>query len=70
MQGISKSIIHLGGFDATLCNREVPNHCAQGGEGGKATVHASLIKKKIKISSYIRKFKMEQLQSHICGRAS
>ncbi len=29
-----------------------------------------LIKKKIKFSSYIRKFRMEQLQSHICLTAS
>jgi hypothetical protein len=27
---------------------------------------ATLIKKKIKFSSYIRKFRIEQLQSHIC----
>ncbi len=30
----------------------------------------TLIKKKRKLSSYIRKFKVEQLQSHIWGRAS
>jgi hypothetical protein len=30
----------------------------------------TLIKKKIKFSSYIREFRMEQLQSHIGGRAS
>jgi hypothetical protein len=30
----------------------------------------TLIKKKIKFSSYIRKFRMEQLQSHICLTAS
>ncbi len=30
----------------------------------------ALIKKKIKFSSYIRKFRVEQLQSHIWGRAS
>ncbi len=39
----------------------------------KATSTASpctLIKNKIKFSSYIRKFRVEQLQSHICGRAS
>ncbi len=29
----------------------------------------TLINKKIKLSSYIRKFRMEQLQSHIWGRA-
>jgi hypothetical protein len=28
----------------------------------------TLIKKKIKLSSYIRKFSVEQLQSHICMR--
>jgi hypothetical protein len=28
-------------------------------------VHTTLIKKKIKFSSYIRKFRVEQLQSHI-----
>jgi hypothetical protein len=27
--------------------------------------HGTLIKKKIKFSSYLRKFRMEQLQSHI-----
>ncbi len=31
---------------------------------------STLIKKKIKFSSYIRKFRVEQLQSHIWGRAS
>jgi hypothetical protein len=32
-----------------------------------ATSHSgTLIKKKIKFSSYIRKFRMKQLQSHIC----
>jgi hypothetical protein len=30
----------------------------------------TLIKKKIKFSSYIRKFRMEKLQSHICLTAS
>ncbi len=30
----------------------------------------TLIKKKIKFSSYMRKFRVEQLQSHIRGRAS
>ncbi len=30
----------------------------------------TLIKNKIKFSSYIRKFRMEQLQSHLWGRAS
>jgi hypothetical protein len=30
----------------------------------------TLIKKKIKFSSYIGKFRVEQLQSHILGRAS
>ncbi len=30
----------------------------------------ALIKKKVKFSSYIRKFRVEQLQSHIWGRAS
>ncbi len=30
----------------------------------------ALIKNKIKLSSYIRKFRVEQLQSHIWGRAS
>jgi hypothetical protein len=38
---------------------------------GKAASTASpctLIKKKIKFSSYLRKFRVEQLQSHICMR--
>jgi hypothetical protein len=30
----------------------------------------TLIKKKIKFSSFIRKFRVKQLQSHIGGRAS
>jgi hypothetical protein len=33
-------------------------------------LHDTLIKKKIKLSSYIGKFRVEQLQSHIWGRAS
>jgi hypothetical protein len=44
------------------------------GGGRKDTVHggieATLIKKKIKFSSYIGKFRVEQLQSYILGRAS
>jgi hypothetical protein len=31
---------------------------------------STLIEKKIKFSSYVRKFRMEQLKSHICERAS
>jgi hypothetical protein len=31
----------------------------------KSTCHCTLIKKKIKFSSYIGKFRVEQLQSHI-----
>ncbi len=34
-------------------------------ESGISAVHAALIKKKIKFSSYIREFRMEQLLSHI-----
>ncbi len=33
--------------------------------GWKYTILCTLIKKKTKISSYIRKFRVEQLQSHI-----
>jgi len=36
----------------------------------KTRAHPTLIKKKIKLSSYIGKFRVEQLQSHIWGRAS
>jgi hypothetical protein len=38
---------------------------AAGGLGN--TLYCTLIKKKIKFSSYIRKFRMEQLQSHMKG---
>jgi hypothetical protein len=41
-----------------------------GDGGGSVELTSTLIKKKIKFSSYIRKFRVEQLQSHIRGRAS
>ncbi len=39
-------------------------------ETPQASTHITLIKKKIKFSSYIRKFRMEQLQSHVWLPAS
>ncbi len=39
-------------------------------ETPRASTHITLIKKKIKFSSYIRKFRMEQLQSHVWLTAS
>jgi hypothetical protein len=36
----------------------------------QSRIHPSLTANKIKFYSYIRKFRMEQLQSHIRGRAS
>jgi hypothetical protein len=46
------------GFDRDFVRKTVVSHSFP-------AVYHTLIKKKIKFSSYIRKFRMEQLQSHI-----
>jgi hypothetical protein len=48
-----------------IVNRIYMKYCPERQHG-----YPKLIKKKIKFSSFIRKFRMEQLQSHICLTAS
>jgi hypothetical protein len=51
------------GEKASKSGRQVSGGAACG--KGKQKIELALIKKKIKFSSYIRKFRVEQLQSHI-----
>ncbi len=53
----------VGPLPAVTCGQQVPVH--SNGQVLALARGTALTKKKIKISSYIRKFRMEQLHSHI-----
>jgi hypothetical protein len=65
MQAQTKSEKNYMFFSIFLGSGALPQICGGKGKWEESGGDGALIKKKIKFSSFIRKFSMEQLQSHI-----